>query len=94
MWDQRDPRLMATVIAPYTTYLGWNRNEERLMTFIFAKNQKGDVVAVNENNGFMRNNKGGWETYFWRKFVPEGELLRTVNIHLSTFRSSVWRTFI
>ena len=73
MWDQRDPRLMATVIAPYTTYLGWNRNEERLMTFIFAKNQKGDVVAVNENNGFMRNNKGGWETYFWRKFVPEGD---------------------
>ena len=44
MWDQRDPRLMATVIAPYTTYLGWNRNEERLMTFIFAKNQKGDTV--------------------------------------------------
>ena len=43
------------------------------MTFIFAKNQKGDVVAVNENNGFMRNNKGGWETYFWRKFVPEGD---------------------
>lgn len=43
------------------------------MTFIFAKNEKGDVVAVNENNGFMRNNKGGWETYFWRKFVPEGD---------------------
>ena len=21
----------------------------------------------------MRNNKGGWETYFWRKFVPEGD---------------------
>jgi len=73
MYEQRDPRLSATVIAPYTTYLGWNRNQERLMTFIFAKNEKGDVVAVNENNGFMRNNKGGWETYFWRKFVPEGD---------------------
>jgi starch-binding outer membrane protein, SusD/RagB family len=21
----------------------------------------------------MRNNRGGWETYFWRKFVPEGD---------------------
>lgn len=73
MYEQRDPRMSATVIAPYSTYLGWNRNEERLMTFIFAKNTKGDVVAVNENNGFMRNNKGGWETYFWRKFVPEGD---------------------
>lgn len=40
MYEQRDPRLSATVIAPYTTYLGWNRNQERLMTFIFAKNEK------------------------------------------------------
>lgn len=73
IYAQRDPRMSATVIAPYTTYLGWNRNQERLMTFIFAQNEKGNVVAVNENNGFMRNNKGGWETYFWRKFVPEGD---------------------
>lgn len=73
MYAQRDPRMSATVIAPYTTYRGWNRNAERLMTFYFAKNTKGDVIALNENNGFMRNNRGGWETYFWRKFVPEGD---------------------
>lgn len=73
MYDQRDPRLSSTVIAPYSTYLGWNRNQARLMTFIFAQNEKGNVVAVNENNGFMRNNRGGWETYFWRKFVPEAD---------------------
>ena len=67
------------------------------MTFIFARTRKVMIVAVNENNGFMRNNKGGWETYFWRKFVPEGDwngAITNVNIHLSTFRSSVWRTFI
>ncbi len=73
MYEQRDPRMLATVIAPFTTYLGWNRDEERLMDFIFAQNEKGNVVALSENNGFVRNNKGGWETYFWRKFIPEGD---------------------
>ena len=24
-------------------------------------------------NGFVYNNRGGWETYFWRKYVPEGD---------------------
>lgn len=71
MYEQRDPRMSATVIAPYTTYRGWYSNKEKMMTFYLAKNEKGDVVALHESNGFMRNNKGGWESYFWRKFVPE-----------------------
>lgn len=71
MYEQRDPRMSATVIAPYSTYRGWYSNKEKMMTFYFAKNEKGDVVALHESNGFMRNNKGGWECYFWRKFVPE-----------------------
>lgn len=73
LYARRDPRLSATVIAPYTTYLGWYSNAPKQMTFLLAKNTKGDVIALNESNGYMRNNKGGWETYFWRKFVPEGD---------------------
>lgn len=73
LYARRDPRLSATVIAPYTTYLGWYSNAPKQMTFLLAENTKGDVIALNESNGYMRNNKGGWETYFWRKFVPEGD---------------------
>ncbi len=72
MYEQRDPRFMATVIAPYTTYPGWVSNNNKELTFYFAKKADGGVVGLNEQNGFLRNNRGGWETYFWRKFVPEG----------------------
>lgn len=78
LYNQRDPRLSATVIAPYTTYLGWYSNQAKLMTFIFAKNTKGNNISVTEANGFMRNNRGGWETYFWRKFIPEGDWNGTI----------------
>ena len=72
MYSKRDPRMAATIIAPYTQYLGWYANVPKMMSFYLVKNQKGDVVNLTEANGYMRNNKGGWETYFWRKFVPEG----------------------
>lgn len=72
MYAERDPRFAATVIAPYTTYPGWVANATKTLTFYFAKNQMGGVAGLNEQYGFMRNNRGGWETYFWRKFVPEG----------------------
>lgn len=73
MYEQRDPRFNATLIAPYTKYLGWYSNQPKEMEFIFAKKADGGIVGLNEANGFMRNNRGGWETYFWRKFVPEGD---------------------
>jgi tetratricopeptide (TPR) repeat protein len=66
VYRNRDPRLMATIIVPYSTYLGWNANAPREMRFIVA-------TGVNENFGQIRNNRG-WTTYFWRKFVPEGNL--------------------
>lgn len=72
MYEQRDPRFNATVIAPFTTFNGWVSDAPRLLTFIFGKKKDGGILSLNEKNGFMRNNRGGWETYFWRKFVPEG----------------------
>jgi len=72
MYGQRDPRFNATVIAPYTNFPGWVSDAPKTLTFLFAKKEDGGTLALNEKNGFMRNNRGGWETYFWRKFVPEG----------------------
>lgn len=71
MYEQRDPRFAATVIAPYMIYKGWYSNAPKDMLFVFAKNESGGIMNLNEANGFMRNNRGGWETYFWKKFIPE-----------------------
>ena len=66
IYKQRDPRMMETLIVPYSTYVGWNANQPREMLFVIAP-------GTNENNGQIRNNRG-WYTYLWRKFVPEGNL--------------------
>ena len=73
MYEQRDPRLAATVIAPYMTYKGWYANAAKDMFFLFAKKADGGIMNLNESGGFMRNNRGGWETYFWKKFVPDND---------------------
>ncbi len=66
IYEGRDPRMNQTIIVPYSFYTGWNANKERSMQFILA-------TGVNENFGQIRNNRG-WLTYFWRKFVPEGDM--------------------
>ena len=53
------------------------------MLFVVAKNEKG-TITLSSANGFVYNNRGGWETYFWRKYVPEGDWmvqLQIVHIH-------------
>jgi len=66
IYANRDPRMNQTLIVPYSYYLGWNANAERMMQLVLA-------TGVNENFGQIRNNRG-WLTYVWRKFVPEGNL--------------------
>ncbi len=66
IYRNRDPRMMQSLIVPYSYYLGWNANQPRMMQFVVA-------TGVNENFGQIRNNKG-WTTYFWRKFVPEADM--------------------
>ncbi len=60
----RDPRMMATLLTPYSYHLGFVANVVRTLQFIVA-------VGVNENFGQCRNNSGRF-TYMWRKFIPEG----------------------
>ena len=66
IYRNRDPRMMQTLVVPYSWYLGWNANKPRPMQLVLA-------TGVNENFGQIRNNRG-WLTYVWRKFVPEGNL--------------------
>jgi hypothetical protein len=67
----RDPRLAATVIVPYSIYKGWASNAPRDMLFIL---EASGSDAPNETYGTMRNNNGSWRTYFYRKFVTEYDL--------------------
>src|SRR5690606_32888119 len=71
IYRNRDPRMLTSLIVPYSSYLGWNANAPRRMDFIVA-------TGVNENFGQIRNNRG-WTTYFWRKFVPEGNMDGEIN---------------
>lgn len=66
IYSQRDPRMIETLIVPYSRYLGWNANQPRDMQLVIAP-------GANENFGQIRNNRG-WYTYLWRKFVPEADL--------------------
>ncbi|GEO21425.1 hypothetical protein CQA01_19590 [Cyclobacterium qasimii] len=66
IYRNRDPRLMQSLVVPYSWQLGWNANQPRNMQLVIA-------TGVNENFGQIRNNRG-WQTYVWRKFVPEGNM--------------------
>ena len=68
LWDDLDPRLSATAILPYTTYDGWIKNAPQLCTYVVAKG------SPRAQNGFLQADNANTKNYFWRKFVPTGNL--------------------
>ena len=74
MYEERDPRMMQTVIMPYTTYDGWVNNAPKTCEFVIASNG-----APNEVNGFIRVGSGRTESYLFRKFVPVGNMNGEIN---------------
>lgn len=66
LYGNLDPRCAATVITPYSEYLGWTSNQAKMMTWVLASGTK-------EANGFIRHNRS-WYVYVWRKFVPAGNM--------------------
>ncbi len=66
MYQNRDPRMVTSVLLPYTMYKGWVSNAVKMCEYVVA-------VGTNETNGFIRVNNG-WECYLWRKFVAEGNM--------------------
>lgn len=69
-YENRDPRLEQTLITPYSFYLGCkNQFTPTMVQYVVAPG-----FAVSEDNGFLRENKPGHWNYYWRKFVPEGDM--------------------
>lgn len=68
MYEDRDPRMKQTIILPYTNYLGWIGNENKMTEFVYNPN-------VTTTNGFVVINryKSNY-LYLFRKFVPEGNM--------------------
>ena len=68
----RDPRLCLNVISPYSHYLGTDAGSNpRDKQFVLADPAKGG--APMEAMAFIRNSEG-WNSYFWRKWIPTGNL--------------------
>ena len=68
----RDPRLCINAITPYSFYLGTDAGSNPMMKqFVLADPSKGG--APMEAMAFIRNSEG-WNSYFWRKFIPTGNL--------------------
>lgn len=68
----RDPRLCLNVITPYSHYLGTDAGSSPMdKQFVLADPTKGG--APMEAMAFIRNSDG-WNSYFWRKWIPTGNL--------------------
>ncbi|RZM20859.1 MAG: RagB/SusD family nutrient uptake outer membrane protein, partial [Pedobacter sp.] len=67
IYRNRDPRLTQSLIVPYSYYDGFivGTGPKRQLYAIAA----GTTVA----NGFIQNDRG-WNVYFFRKFVPIGDM--------------------
>lgn len=75
----RDPRLMATVIVPYSHYMG-NIGRTTNVDLIFALDHN---LSGNANGGTIQNN-AGWVSYLYRKFVIEGDQGGAISNRLHT----------
>ena len=72
VYRNRDPRLCLNVITPYSHYLGTDAASNPMdKQFVLADASKGG--APMEAAAFMRNSEG-WNSYFWRKWIPTGNL--------------------
>ena len=68
----RDQRLCLNIITPYSHYLGTDAASSPMdKQFVLADPTKGG--APMEAMAFIRNSEG-WNSYFWRKWIPTGNL--------------------
>lgn len=72
MYDQRDPRMAASIILPYTMYKGWYSNAPMDCEYVIGKEGQDD------GHGLIRVN-GNYENYLWRKFVAEYDMDGAIN---------------
>jgi tetratricopeptide (TPR) repeat protein len=68
-YRNRDPRLMATVIVPYSNYVGWVNNQPKNLMIALDGYKQGVL-----NAGTLYWDYSNIQNGFWRKFVAEGNL--------------------
>lgn len=79
MYENRDPRMAASVILPYTQFKGWVSNKAKDTEFVMTEK----AGICNEKNGFIRVNQN-YEFYPWRKFVAEYNMDGAINNRADT----------
>lgn len=71
-YRDRDPRLCWNVITPFSHYLGTDAASMPMdKQFVLVDPTKGGSPM--EAQAFIRNSEG-WNSYFWRKWIPTGNL--------------------
>lgn len=71
-YRERDPRLHLNVITPFSYYLGTDAGSNpRDKWFVLCNTEKGGSPM--EAMSFLRNSEG-WDSYYWRKWIPTGNL--------------------
>lgn len=71
-YRRRDPRLCLNIITPYSHYLGTDAGSNPAdKQFVLADPTRGGTPM--EAMAFIRNSEG-WNSYFWRKWIPTGNL--------------------
>ena len=73
MYSQRDPRMASSIILPYTHYLGWYSNKAVDFEYVIVKG-----MAITDGGDIVRSNLA-FESYLWRKFVPEADMNGAIN---------------
>lgn len=84
MYDQRDPRMKASVILPYTTYNGWVSNSPVTVEYVVPILQNGSNGTVPNNSKVYLAMNGGHYVYAWRKFVAQGNMNGGINNRADT----------
>lgn len=77
MYADRDPRMTASLITPYSDYLGWYKNAPAPSVFVLP------TKGISDGNGIIRVN-GNYDCYLWRKFVPEADMDGVMNNRADT----------
>lgn len=67
MYNNRDPRMNASLITPYSHYIGGCGSKEMDYEYVIASN----IKSVPAQCGILKSNNG-YKYYLWRKFVPVG----------------------
>ncbi len=72
VYTNRDPRLCWNVITPFSHYLGTDAGSNPMdKQFVIVDPTKGGSPM--EAQAFIRNSEG-WNSYFWRKWIPTGNM--------------------